>query len=125
YAPPPRAAYAARGDLHPGGEPHHPHSLAAVPATGGLSRTRNGEGRRRTAPLAMLKLTGMAETDVWRPEGPGPAVVSGRPGLDSAKRSSLPAPVERGSDLAAGHLQGPARTVNQRLDHLLSLVWPG
>jgi len=39
------------------------------------------------------------------PEGPEPADVSGCPGLDSAKRSSL-------SDLAAGHLQGPAKTVN-------------
>lgn len=51
------------------------------------------------------------------PEGPDPTVVSGCPGLDSAKRSSLP-------DLAAGHLQGPARIVTRRLDHLLSLVWP-
>src|ERR687888_1053836 len=40
----------------------------------------------------------------------------GWPGLDSARGSSLT------SDLAAGHLQGPARTVTTDTDHLLSLV---
>src|SRR3954447_17038387 len=37
------------------------------------------------------------------------------PGLDSAKRLQP-------SDLAAGHLQGPAKTVTTDTDHLLSLV---
>ena len=77
--------------------------------------SRNDEGRRRRRRPSRTALTGKTEIDRCAPEGPGPAVVSGCPGLDSAKRSSL-------SDLAAGHLQGPARTVTQRLDHLLSLV---
>ncbi len=41
------------------------------------------------------------------PEGQGPAAVRRWSGLDSAKR------VQPLSDLAAGHLQGPARTVSQ------------
>jgi hypothetical protein len=35
-------------------------------------------------------LTGKTESDELKPEGPGPAVVSGCPGLDSARRTSLP-----------------------------------
>ena len=76
--------------------------------------------KRRRAPErrpSLAALTGRPRRRARQPEGPWPAVVSGCPGLDSAKRSSL-------SDLAAGHLQGPARTVTQRLDHLLSLVPP-
>src|SRR6202035_3605526 len=113
---------------------HDPDGLAAVSAAGGLRaagvsspprhqlgaavcRARKGEGRLHYDALRDAALTGKTETAMRRPEGPGPAVVSGCPGLDSAKRSSL-------SDLAAGHLQGPARTVTKRYDHLLSLVWP-
>ena len=35
-APAPRAAHAARGDLHPRRQPHDPDGVAAVPAAGGL-----------------------------------------------------------------------------------------
>ena len=51
------------------------------------------------------------------PEGRVPAPVTGvsRCGLRYAGPATC---------LTAGHLQGPARTVTQRTDHLLSLVWP-
>src|SRR3954454_3927556 len=47
--------------------------------------------------------------------GPAPTCLRRWPGLDSAKRLQP-------SDLAAGHLQGPARTRTVDSDHLLSLV---
>jgi hypothetical protein len=49
------------------------------------------------------------------PEGPLPASTTN--GIRVGLRQTGPA-----SDLAAGHLQGPDKTVAQRTDHLLSLV---
>ena len=63
----------------------------------------DGEGRLDGAPFAYCS-DWKTESDAGSAGGTRPAVVSGCPGLDSAKRTSL-------SDLAAGHLQGPARTV--------------
>ncbi len=102
--------------------PTIPDGVAGVPAAGRLSsrpapRTGRGAPRLRRPSRCCsdwIDRDGLKS----RPEGPGPAVVSGCPGLDSAKRSSL-------SDLAAGHLQGPAKTVTRRTDHLLSLVLAG
>ena len=106
HAPAPRPAHAPRGDLHPRRQPDDPGGLAGLPPSGGLSQ-QNDRGRLDGRPL-LTALTGKPKRrKKGMPEGPGPAVVSGRPGLDSAKRSSL-------SDLAAGHLQGPAKTVRQR-----------
>src|SRR6185503_4688245 len=51
-----------------------------------------------------------------RPVGPVRRRAKGWPGVDSLDGSSL-------SDLAAGHLQGPARTRTTYTDHLLSLVF--
>ena len=60
-------------------------------------RAANDEGRPLRSAPRTTALTGKDRVRPEKPEGPGPAVVSGCPGLDSAKRSSLPAPRVRPS----------------------------
>ena len=63
-APAPRAAHAARGDLHPRRQPDHPGGLAGVPAASSLTASR-GPTRRR-APRgrpSRAALTGKTESD--------------------------------------------------------------
>ena len=106
-------AHAACGDLHPGRQPDDTGGLAGIPAAGSLSsgrtvthseprpaaaaeqrdghaRPQKREGRLHEGALRDAALAGKTESDERRPVGPAPAVVSGCPGLDSAKRSSLP-----------------------------------
>ena len=77
-------------------------------------KTRGAVRRRRPS------LSGWLAKPSWSlsaaPEGLVPAPGTAVSRVDSAKRGQP-------SDLAAGHLQGPARTVRQ-VDHLLSLVPP-
>ena len=79
---------------------------------------QRGEGRRENTPDALRRLsTGLdaARARRTRPVGPVRRRARGWPGVDSLDGSSL-------SDLAAGHLQGPAKTRTTYTDHLLSLV---
>ena len=79
---------------------------------------QNDEGRRENTPdaLRIRQLdSDAARARRTRPVGPVRRRARGWPGVDSLDGSSL-------SDLAAGHLQGPARTRTTYTDHLLSLV---
>ncbi len=103
HAAAPRAQSAARGGVHPRRQPVDPGGVAPVPAADcpgcsdrharaaypdAQTRGRRDEGAPRDAPRT-TDLTGRPRLPAL-PEGPGPAAVSGCPGLDSATRSSLP-----------------------------------
>jgi hypothetical protein len=68
--------------------------MAAIFATSSLTWPLSSyrdiaRGALDQTPLAEYGFDWNAETDLLAPGGPDPAVVSGCPGLDSAKRSSL------------------------------------
>ncbi len=116
------AAHAASGDLHPRRLADDPDGVAAVPAppgsgpAAGLHQTVANEGALDRTPLADTAVTGKTETAHAAAGGTrtGDRLGVSRVGFRQAVQPS---------DLAAGHLQGPARTVTKRVDHLLSLVW--
>ena len=111
HAPTTRTESAAGGGLHPRRQSLDPGGVASVPGAGGLrtfpqpatastwvyldrALRRGSVEPDERAPRpprrpARAALTGRPRLPVL-PEGPGPAAVSGCPGLDSAERSSLP-----------------------------------
>ena len=121
HAPQARSANTAGGDLHPRRLADDPGGVAGSTCPGSVGlrrRTRDDEGRPRLGRPSHTALTGKTETvdsccrrDQVRRSSRGVPGWIPLTGSGTLRSECLPVR-SPASDLAAGHLQGPAKTVN-------------